>query len=126
MHEGCVRPRGFASSFWVTVTAGFFGHSHTMLRQSFIDELNSVPEMTWKAAMPGRFVGMPIGASKDMYVPDAIGESFGPAVVVNCTGGSGCRRCMLLVWLLAREETTASEPKSRSVRSVIWVVLGAA
>jgi len=39
---------------------------HTMLRQSFIDELNSVPEMTWKAAMPGRFVGMPIGASKDM------------------------------------------------------------
>jgi hypothetical protein len=48
-----------------------------MLRQSFIDELNSVPEMTWKAAMPGRFVGMPIGASKDMYVPHAIGESFG-------------------------------------------------
>ena len=83
MHEGCVRPPGFASSFWVT--AGFFD-SHTMLRQSFIDELNSVPEMTWKAAMPGRFVGMPIGASKDMYVPRAIGESFGPAAAVNCTG----------------------------------------
>jgi hypothetical protein len=64
---------------------GFFD-SHTMLRQSFIDELNSVPEMTWKAAMPGRFVGMPIGASKDMYVPRAIGESFGPAAAVNCTG----------------------------------------
>ena len=90
MHEGCVRPPGgFAIVVLRTeccwVTAGFFD-SHTMLRQSFIDELNSVPEMTWKAAMPGRFVGMPIGASKDMYVPHAIGESFGPAAAVDCTG----------------------------------------
>jgi hypothetical protein len=90
MHEGCFRPpEASPSSFFVPSAVGSrlgFFDSHTMLRQSFIDELNSVPEMTWKAAMPGRFVGMPIGASKDMYVPRAIGESFGPAAAVDCTG----------------------------------------
>merc|ERR1711871_1236767 len=39
---------------------------HAAYRQIMIDEINSAPNVTWKAASNPRFHGMPVGASKTM------------------------------------------------------------